>query len=210
MIRRLLGVVALAAGSAACYGPLDTAPYVDTNQLQGTWYEIAHLPRSTQEGCSGTTSTYTPISDGHFAVINKCVLPDGRALQKNATLYVLGDKSNAKYGIDLGGFIGDYWITEVADDYRYVVVGHPSRNYLWILARDKHLAQTDLDTILAHENAEGFDTTKLEYTNQDGGLSAQAAGCSASPVPSRKAPLGVGFGLGALGLVAFLRRRRRG
>jgi len=206
MLRRLLGVGLFAL--AGCYGSLDTAPYVDTNQLQGTWYEIARLPRSTQEGCSGTTATYTPISDGHFAVVNECTLPDGSKLQKAATLYVLGDKANAKYGIDLGGFIGDYWITEVADDYRYIVVGHPSRNYLWILARDKHLAQSDLDAIKAHEDQNGFDTSKLEYTNQDGGLAPQtSASCDAAP--GSRGPAGVALGLGAIGLLAIARRRRR-
>ncbi|HEY1959968.1 MAG TPA: lipocalin family protein [Polyangiaceae bacterium] len=206
MLRKLLGAVIVASALAGCEGPLDTAPYVDTNQLQGTWYEIARLPRSTQAGCTGTTATYTPISDGHFAVVNHCTLPDGTELQKAATLYVLGDKSNAKYGIDLGGFIGDYWITEVADDYRYIVVGHPSRNYLWILARDKHLATSDLEAIKTHETQNGFDVTKLEYTNQDGGMSPEAASCSVGF--GSRGPIGVGLGLGALALVAGLRRRR--
>ncbi len=208
MRSRLLGAAALALATAACEGPLDTAPYVDQTQLQGTWYEIAHLPRSTQAGCSGTTATYTPIENGRFAVMHQCTLPDGSQLKRDATLYVTGDKSNAKYGIDLGGFIGDYWITEVAPDYRYIVVGHPSRNYLWILARDKHLAQGDLDTILAHEKNEGFDTTKLEYTNQDGGLSPQAPSCSATPALGARSATGAGLALGALALLAALRRRR--
>lgn len=163
----MLVAAAVAGLTAACEGPLDTAPYVDQSQLQGTWYEIAHLPRSTQDGCSGTTATYTPIANGRFSVIHQCTLSDGSLLKRDATLYVLGDKSNAKYGIDLGGFIGDYWITDVASDYRYLVVGHPSRNYLWILSRDKHMAQADLDEILARAQREDFDTSKLIWTKQE-------------------------------------------
>mgnify|MGYP000087239016 CR=1 FL=1 len=32
-------------------------------------------------------------------------------------------------------FHGDYWIIELDPDYRYAAVRHPSRDYLWILAR---------------------------------------------------------------------------
>ncbi len=202
----LCSALCLAFG-AGCYAPLDVAPSVDTTQLGGTWYEIAHLPRATQDGCSGTTATYTPLSDdSHFSVVHQCTLRDGSLLTSNATLYVLDQSNTAKLGIDLGGFIGDYWILEVASDYRYVVVGHPSRDYLWILSRDKHLAQVDLDAVLAHAKVEGFDTSTLEYTNQDGGTAPQSnSGCSASPTKTGK-PLALG--LGALALVALLRRKR--
>ncbi len=207
MLRRLVTAAALAAMSTACEGGLDTVPYVDTTQLQGTWFEIGHQPRSTQEGCAGTTATYTPVSNGHFAVMHQCTLPGGQTLQSTATLYVIDQKTNAKLGIDLGGFIGDYWIIDQASDYHYVVVGHPSRQYLWILARDKHLGQQDLDTILAHAKQNGFDTSVLEYTNQDGGTSPQSnSGCNAST--AKRTSGGALAGLGALGLVAFLRRRK--
>jgi apolipoprotein D and lipocalin family protein len=208
MLRRLLPAIAIAAMTAACEGPLETVPYVDTTQLQGTWYEIGHLPRSTQEGCAGTTATYTPVTNGHFAVMHECLLPNGQQLKSSATLYVIDQTTNAKLGIDLGGFIGDYWVIDQASDYHYVVVGHPSRQYLWILARDKHLPQGDLDTILAHAKQNGFDTSVMEYTNQDGGTSPQSnSGCSAST--AKHVSGGALAGFGALGLVAFLRRRRR-
>jgi apolipoprotein D and lipocalin family protein len=152
---------------AACYGPLDTAPSVDQSQMTGTWFEIAHLPLAAQKGCIDTTATYTPLTDGHFSVIHQCTLANGAAVKQAATLYDLGDTTHAKLGIDLGGFIGDYWITDVASDYRYMVVGHPSRNYFWILARQKTLAQSDLDAILARAQNEGFDTSKLVYTQQN-------------------------------------------
>ncbi len=208
MLRKLLGAGALAACVVGCEGPLDTVPYVDTTQLQGTWFEIGHLPRSTQEGCAGTTATYDAIADGRFAVTHECLLPNGQQLKSSATLYVIDQTSNAKLGIDLGGFIGDYWIIDQASDYHYLVVGHPSRQYLWILARDRHMSQTDLDGILARAKQNGFDTSLIEYTNQDGGLSPQSnSGCSAST--AKRTSGGALAGIFALGLVAFLRRRRR-
>lgn len=209
MLRQLLLCSALAV--TGCEGSLDTVPYVDTTQITGTWFEIGHLPRSTQEGCAGTTATYSAIQNGRFAVLHQCTLAGGQQLKSQATLYVTDDKTNAKLGIDLGGFIGDYWIIDEAPDYRYIVVGHPSRQYLWILARDRHMSQEDLDTVLANANAKGFDTSIVEYTNQDGGESPQSnSGCSAATAKRiSRAPSTVAFGLGALGLVALLRRRRK-
>jgi apolipoprotein D and lipocalin family protein len=208
MLRKLLFACALAVSAAGCYGPLDTVPYVDTTQLQGTWFEIGHLPRSTQEGCAGTTATYTPTDNGRLAVLHECTLPGGQQLKSQATLYVIDQTTNAKLGIDLGGFIGDYWIIDEASDYRYIVVGHPSRQYMWILSRDRHMAQEDLDTVLANAKAKGFDTSVVEYTNQDGGTAPQSnSGCSAAT--SKRVSGGAAFGLGAIGLVALLRRRRK-
>ena len=207
MLRKLLVTCTLAVAAAGCYGPLDTGPYVDTTQLQGTWFEIGHLPRSTQEGCAGTTATYTPTDNGRLAVLHQCTLPNGQQLKSQATLYVIDQTTNAKLGIDLGGFIGDYWIIDEATDYRYIVVGHPSRQYLWILARDRHMAQEDLDTVLANAKAKGFDTSVVEYTNQDGGTAPEAnSGCNAST--AKRTSGGALAGLAALGLVLALRRRR--
>lgn len=212
VMTRFVQAAAILTFAAGCYAPLDVAPYVDTSQIGGTWYEIGHLPRTTQEGCSGTTATYLPIAeDGHFSVTHACMLPSGNTLTSNATLYVLDKSTNAKLGIDLGGFIGDYWILEVASDYRYMVVGHPSRDYLWILARDKHMTPDDLSHVLTGAKAEGFDTSILEYTNQDGGPAPQSnSGCSVILGASGGRTTGsrVALGLGALVLIALLRRRR--
>ena len=38
---------------------------------------------------------------------------------------------------------GDYWILALPTDYRYVVVGEPSRTYLWILSRTPRMTADD-------------------------------------------------------------------
>lgn len=163
MLRRL----ALAAFVAGCTAPLDTAN-VDTTQMAGQWFEVAHLPRSTQDGCSNTTATYLPLAqDGHFSVTHQCTLPSGSLNVSNATLYVLDKSQTGKLGIDLGGFIGDYWVLEVPSDYHYMVVGHPSRSYWWLLSRTKQLPQGDMEGILSRAQAAGFDTSQLIYTPQN-------------------------------------------
>ena len=59
---------------------------------------------------------------------------------------------------------GDYWVIDLADDYRYAVVGEPSREYLWVLARGPQLADADWHRIVARLPALGYDPARLVRT----------------------------------------------
>ncbi len=188
--------------------PLDTAPNVDLNQFQGKWYEVAHLPRPTQKDCIGTTATYTMQQNGQLSFTHECTLTDGTYHGATAIAKVTDAHDPARMQVDFGGVMGDYWILEVAPDYRYAVVGHPSRDYLWILSRSPTMEPADLQAVVDHAHAKDFDTSKLEYTRQGpdpkgNPAPASTYGCSASG-----AGTGSFFGLGIVGLLAARRRRR--
>ncbi len=63
-------------------------------------------------------------------------------------------------------FRGDYWIIELDPEYRYAVVGHPSRDYLWILARARTLDPGVYASVLARIEAHGYDLERLNPTPQ--------------------------------------------
>ncbi|HYQ16896.1 MAG TPA: lipocalin family protein [Polyangiaceae bacterium] len=159
----LLGVLACACQSE----PLDVAQ-VDLSRMQGKWFEIASLPRQSQAGCTGTTATYQLKSQTELLVVNEC--HDGSLqgpLKRVAARAVATDPSvPAKLSIDFGFAYGDYWIIEVADDYSYAVVGHPTRDYLWILSRDRALPTATLDGVLSRAKNRGFPVGILKYTEQ--------------------------------------------
>ena len=52
--------------------PLQTVDYVDLQRYTGTWYEIANFPHRFQEGCTGTTATYSLRDDNQIKVVNRC------------------------------------------------------------------------------------------------------------------------------------------
>ena len=62
---------------------------------------------------------------------------------------------------------GDYWVIGLAPDYRYAVVGEPSREYLWVLSRTPTLAADDRRAIDALLRKHGYDPAKLVSTPQD-------------------------------------------
>lgn len=148
--------------------PLEVAPSVSLSQLQGKWYEIARLPRTTEVDCHGTTAFYTQAPDGSLSLVNQCNVGSATGtLQTVAMTATVPDSSvPAKLALNVGGYTGDYWILEVGSSYEYAVVGHPSRLYLWILSRTPTLDPAVMSGILARAEAEHFDTSQLEYTPQ--------------------------------------------
>lgn len=61
---------------------------------------------------------------------------------------------------------GDYWIIGLAPDYSWAVVGDPSRNYLWILARTPQLDDETVAAARALARLSGYDVERLELTPQ--------------------------------------------
>jgi len=159
----LLGLLALACESE----PLDVAR-VELSRMQGKWFEIAKLPRPSQAGCTGTTAEYQLKSATELLVVNEC--HEGNlhgSLKRVAARAVATDAAApAKLSLDFGFAYGDYWIIEVGADYEYAVVGHPSRDYLWILSRERSLPQETLDGVLERAKTHGFPVGLLSYTEQ--------------------------------------------
>lgn len=199
--------------TAGCNDDLPVATNVDLQRFEGQWYEIAHLPRPTQRDCAGTIATYKMRSDGAYDFVHECTLSDGSYYGKTLIASVPDTRAPAKLAVDVNGFKGDYWILDVAPDYRYAVVGHPSRDYLWVLSRTPTLAPADRDAALAHARESGFDTAQLQYTppaplptgTPAPPVSYGVSGCAASP----RGRAGAGVVLLAVALAALTRRRRR-
>jgi apolipoprotein D and lipocalin family protein len=160
------------AGLFACRSPappLAVAEGVDLERYLGRWYEIASFPQRFQEGCVATTATYSHREDGRIRVFNECrdETFDGelREIEGVAWLADSGDPARLKVRF-FWPFWGSYWILEVDPEYRHAVVGHPSRDYLWILARTPELPPDVYAGILERVAAQGYDLERLVVTPQ--------------------------------------------
>ena len=152
--------------------PLEAVPKVNLERYLGTWYEIASYPQRFQEGCTGTTATYTLRSDGEIDVLNKCRKGglDGPEDAAEGRARVVDRTSNAKLEVSFfRPFWGDYWIIDLGPDYEYAVVGHPSRDYLWILSRTPALDAEIYDGILGRLDEMGYPLEHLQKTLQPTG-----------------------------------------
>ena len=181
MLRRLvsllLGPLALAGCATTTterlrLPPLVTVPHVDLDRYLGTWYDIASFPQRFQRGCTATTATYTKRPDGQIDVLNRCRRGslDGKETSARGRARVVDPATNAKLEVSFfRPFWGDYWIIDLGSNYEYAVVGHPSRDYLWILSRTPTMDGSVYDGIIKRLVAQGYEVQKLNRTLQPAG-----------------------------------------
>ncbi len=148
--------------------PLRTVERVDLQRYMGRWYEIATIPMSFQKGCVGVTATYTLRPDGDVDVVNTCRKETLDGPERSATGKAWSvDPSNAKLEVRFfWPFHGSYWVIDLSPDYQWAVVGHPSREYLWILSRTPQMDAVTYEAILGRLRAQAYDTTLLVKTPQ--------------------------------------------
>ncbi|MGE5237465.1 MAG: lipocalin family protein [Chloroflexota bacterium] len=149
--------------------PLQVVPYVDIERYMGTWYEIARYPHRFQRGCVASTATYGLRDDGDVDVLNRCRLKslDGEISFAKGRARVVDRTTNAKLEVSFfRPFWGDYWIIDLDEQYRYAVVGHPSRKYLWVLSRSPAMDEQIYGKILDGLVRQLYDVTKLIKTPQ--------------------------------------------
>jgi apolipoprotein D and lipocalin family protein len=166
---RLLIVVFILISISGCskpYPPLDTVKEVDLQKYVGTWYEIARYEHYFERGCRDVSATYTLKEDGDIKVVNRCTKEESEKKEAVGVAYAV-DESNSKLKVSFfRPFYGDYWIIMLDDDYRYAVVGDPSREYLWILSRAPKLEENIKNKILRKLPEMGYSPEPLIWTPQ--------------------------------------------
>lgn len=149
--------------------PLQVVRHVDVSRYLGKWYEIATIPQRFQKGCVGVSAKYSLRKNGDIRVINSCIQGslDGEVRTVRGKARVVDKNTNAKLKVTFfWPFWGAYWIIGLADDYDWAVVGHPSRDYLWILSRTPHMDDVLYQELLDLVVAKGYDTARLRKTPQ--------------------------------------------
>ena len=148
--------------------PLQTVEKVELNKYLGTWYEIARYEHFFERDCKNVTANYSMMDVETIKVINRCT-----KIQTNDKKEAIGrayaiDESNSKLKVSFfRPFYGDYWVLMLDENYEYAVVGTPSREYLWILARTSKLDEKIKKDILKKLPSLGFDSSKLIWTIQE-------------------------------------------
>jgi len=173
MVSLLLCLTASACGGDQSDSPLPTAPAVDLSRYTGTWYEIARLPMWAQRNCVRSTAEYRLLDSGDVGVRNACVTTSGDQISIEGTATVIDRDRHAKLNVIFDQWAaklvawftsseeGNYWILRIDPDYRWVVVGTPDREYLWILARTPGFDEQTYQDLVAFGQQLGFPTERL-------------------------------------------------
>ena len=168
--------LACAATLAQAAEPLTTVPALDVPRYMGTWYEIAKFPNWFQKKCvSNTRANYGLRSDGTVQVTNRCKTASGEIDEAVGAARQMGPATSPKLQVRFApawlslipAVWGDYWVVVLEDNYQWVAVSEPSRQFLWILSRTPRMEPKAYADLLLRLAALGLDVQKLEVTAQD-------------------------------------------
>jgi len=171
--------------------PLITAPYVDLTRYVGLWYEIASIPQYFQRNClSDTTAEYEALAKNRIKVVNSCTTAERKRITSEGRAKVVDAKTNARLKVTFAhlgdkyfySFGGKYWITYLDPNYRYAIVGHPNREYGWILARDPMVPEKNLHELVAELRMRGYDSCQFLVTPQKNGFLTRSRLCDVTNV----------------------------
>lgn len=107
--------------------------------------------------------------DGQIDVLNRCRKGslDGPEKDAKGRARVVDAASNARLEVSFfRPFWGDYWVVDLGPDYDYAVVGHPDREYLWILSRKPQMLPDTYAGIVGRLRAQGYEVDRLQITAQ--------------------------------------------
>jgi apolipoprotein D and lipocalin family protein len=170
MFRTLLMAVLVAASPGTRGAALPNQPVrtLDLQRYSGRWYEIAHLPNYFQHKClDAVVATYTPNPDGAIHVHNTCRTSGGMTSVDGVARTIPDQPAVIKLRFVpawltwLPQAWTEYWVIEVDADYRWAMVGSPSRKYLWILSRQREMPHQLFDALKQRARLRGYAVEKL-------------------------------------------------
>ena len=140
-------------------GDLRTVHHVDLKRYMGDWRVIANIPYVAEKGCIDSIETYAARPDGRIDNIftfRKGSF-DAKQSQVRAIAWVHNEETNAEWRIRFFHLItAKYLVLDLDPEYRWTVVGHPSRKYGWIMGREKTMPDSTYRGILDRLAAQGY------------------------------------------------------
>jgi len=157
--------------------PLQTVAKVDLPRFMGDWRVIANIPYFAERGNVDSVESYALRPDGTIAnwfVFRKQSF-DAPQKRFDFTARVVNTETNAEWRVRFLPFLKvAYLIIDLDPDYQWTVIGHPSRKYGWIMARDRTLPDDTYAGILRRLAAQGYDPAAFVKVPQVRGPSAPA------------------------------------
>jgi len=156
-------LIAIATGCQTMK-PIYTVDKVDLERFMGDWYVIASIPTFIEKEAFNAMESYRLDDDGTVATtfrFNKGGY-DGPVKEYNPRGFIRDKDSNAVWGMQfVWPFKAEYRIIFLTENYSQTVIGRSKRDYVWIMARDNSIPDTDYERITNFLRDQGYDTTKL-------------------------------------------------
>ena len=150
--------------------PLKTVDYVDLNRFMGEWYVIGTIPWIVEKNNVGTMDIYAMRPDGRVAITYAFHKKELSAPRKemHAVGTILDKKSNARWGVQfVWPFQAPYLVIDLAPDYCTTIIGYPSRDLIWIMARTPTLSEPIYQSLLQKAASQGYEIGRIVKVPQE-------------------------------------------
>lgn len=160
------GCVAYLTAMCATVGghPLRAAAHVDLLRYMGDWRVIACMANAVERDFVDAIESYALRDDGNIDVTF-------RWREKHFSVpaqmhefigWIVDSSTNARWKMRLVPFFSaSYIVLAVHPDYEWAAVGHPSRKFGWVLARDPTIPDATYDEIIGVFHQQGYDTRQF-------------------------------------------------
>ncbi len=144
--------------------PLKTVEHVDLPRFMGDWYVIGTIPWIFEKNNVGTMDIYKMRPDGRIDityVFHEKEL-SAKCQEMHALATVLDRKSNARWGVQFfWPFKAPYFVIDLAPDYSTTIIGYPTRDLIWIMARTPALSDSNYQVLLEKAASQGYDLKRI-------------------------------------------------
>jgi apolipoprotein D and lipocalin family protein len=148
--------------------PLKLVESLDLKSFMGDWHVLANIPAPQEVGCHNALEQYELKEDGDVAITFSCS-KDSFETEREVSHFtgvIQNPGVNTEWRVKMKflGFIPiklPFLVIDLAQDGRYTVIGYPSREYVWIMARTKTLSEEDWTGIYDRLKNQGYDTQKI-------------------------------------------------
>lgn len=146
-----------------------TVDYVDLEKFSGDWYVIALLPSIIEKNAVNGIETYTFNDDKvHVEYIFYKDSPEGKRKVTTQRGWIIDKETNAEWKVQpLWPLRLPYLIIDLAEDYRYTVIGTNNYKYVWIMARETYLSDDDYRNILNNLEERGYNVDDIVVMPQE-------------------------------------------
>lgn len=141
-----------------------TVDYVDIEKFMGKWYVIGVIPTFAEKDAVNAIETYELNDKGNIDITftHYKESTEGKFKEYQPKGFIYDKKTNAEWRVRFfWPFKFKYLVIDLAEDYRYTVIGVPNKKYLWIMARDIKLSEDDNTNIREKLVEQGYDISKI-------------------------------------------------
>ena len=148
---------------------METVDYVDIERFMGDWYVIANIPTFLEKGAHNAVENYALDADGTIATTFtfRDGSFDGERKEYTPRGFIRDTTTNATWGMRFVWPIkADYRIVYLNSDYSKTIIGRQKRDFVWIMAREPEIADSDYAMLLDIVESRGYDLSKVQRVPQ--------------------------------------------